>query len=101
MFAMIEPTDTGERMSARKEVRMRPSDETRIKAAALTVGLNEADFIRQAALQHVSEVERRSTMSVLPLDAFEAFKKAVAAPGNFIPGLAEVADQSEGILKDA
>lgn len=100
MFAMIEPVDTGERMTARKEVRMRPSDEQRIKAAAATVGLNEADFIRQAALQQVGEVERRSTMSVLPIEAFEAFRNAVSAPGKAIPGLAEAAAQSEGILKD-
>jgi uncharacterized protein (DUF1778 family) len=100
MFAMIEPIDTSERMTTRKEVRMRPSDEQRIKAAAATVGLNEADFIRQAALRQVSEVERRSTMSVLPSDAFAAFRKAVSAPGKVVPGLAEAVAQSEGILKD-
>lgn len=101
MFAMIGSVDTGERMTARKEVRMRPSDESRIKAAAATVGLNEADFIRQAALQQVDEVERRSRMSVLPVEAFEAFKSAVSLPGKFIPGLAKAAAQAEGILKDA
>ena len=101
MFVMIEPVDTDERMTARKEVRMRPSDENRIKAAAAAVGLNEADFIRQAALQQVSEVERRSTMSVLPVDAFEAFKSAVSRPGKVVPGLAKAAAQAEGILKDA
>lgn len=100
MFARIDPVDTGERMTARKEVRMRPSDEQRIKAAAATVGLNEADFIRQAALQQVCEVERRSTMSVLPADTFEAFKNAVYARGKVVPGLAEAAAQSEGILRD-
>nr|WP_319485657.1 hypothetical protein [uncultured Cohaesibacter sp.] len=101
MFAMIEPVDTGERMTARKEIRMRPSDESRIKAAAASVGLNEADFIRQAALLQVSEVERRSTMALLPVEAFEAFKSTVSASGKVIPGLAKAAVQAEGILKDA
>ncbi len=101
MFANISTVDIDERMTARKEVRMRPSDEARIKAAAATVGLSEADFIRQAALQQVSELERRSSMSVLPPDAFEAFKSAVSKPGKSISGLAKAAAQSEGILKDA
>jgi len=101
MFTMTNRVDTGERMTARKEVRMRPSDEIRIKAAAATIGLNEADFIRQAALQQVGEVERRSAMSVLPVEAFEAFRNAVSKPGKVIPGLAKAAAQAEGILKDA
>lgn len=101
MFAMDNATDTDERMTARKEVRMRPSDESRIKAAAAAVGLNEADFIRQAALQKVHEVERSSMMSVLPVEAFEAFRSAVSGHGKVIPGLAKAADQAEGILKDA
>jgi uncharacterized protein (DUF1778 family) len=100
MFATIDSVDTRERMTARKEVRMRPSDEKRIRAAAATVGLAEADFIRQAALRHVNDVERRSTMSILPDDIFEAFKHAVAAPGKVVPGLAKAAARSEGILKD-
>lgn len=101
MFAMINAVDTDERMTARKEVRMRPSDENRIKTAAATVGLNEADFIRQAALQQANEVERRSTMSALPVEVFEAFRSAVSRPGKVIPGLSKAAAQAEGILKDA
>ncbi|GAA6210234.1 hypothetical protein NBRC116601_35270 [Cognatishimia sp. WU-CL00825] len=100
MFAMIDTSATGERMTARKEVRMRPSDEQRIKAAAAAVGLNEADFIRQAALHQVNEVERRTSMSVLPEDVFQAFKQAVSAPGRVLPGLADAAARSQGILKD-
>lgn len=100
MFVGVESSDTTERMTARKEVRMRPSDEHRIKATAAAVGLTEADFIRQAALQQASEVERRATLSVLPIGAFEAFKHAVSAPGKAVPGLAKAAAQSEGLLKD-
>lgn len=101
MFAVTEMLNTSERMTARKEVRLRPSDELRIKQAAASVGLNEADFIRQAALEHVVAVERRAMISSLPHDAFAAFKAAVSAPGKNIPNLAEAAMQSEGILKDA
>ena len=101
MFAMIDTPNPSERMTARKEVRMRPSDEQRIKQAAAAVGLNEADFIRQAALEHVVAVERRAMMSSLPQDAFAAFKLAVTASGTRVPGLAKAAAQSEGILKDA
>lgn len=101
MFAMTEMPNTLERMTARKEVRMRPSDELRIKQAAAAVGLNEADFIRQAALEQVVAVERRAMMSSLPEDAFAAFKSAVTSPGKAVPGLAEAAMQSAGILKDA
>lgn len=101
MFATIEPIGTDERMSARKEVRMRPSDEKRIKAAAAAVGLSEADFIRQAALKQAEEFERRSAMSLLPAEAFEAFKSAVSAEGRVRPGLASAAAQAEGLLRDA
>lgn len=100
MFAMIETATADERMTARKEVRVRPSDELRIKAAAATMGLNEADFIRQAALQRASEVELQSKMSILPADVFEDFKAAVSFQGQHINGLAKAATLAEGILKD-
>ena len=101
MFPMTETPSTAERLTARKEVRMRPSDEQRIRQAAAAVGLTEADFIRQAALEHVVSIERRALMSVLPEKAFAAFKSAVSAPGKPVPGLTQAAMQSEGLLKDA
>lgn len=101
MFAMITVTPTLGKMEARKEVRMHRSDEERIKAAAAATGLQEADFIRQAAILRAQEVEQRMSLSILPTEAFEAFKAAVGAPGTVVPGLAAAAKASEGILKDA
>jgi uncharacterized protein (DUF1778 family) len=101
MFAIEIATPTPGKMEARKEVRMHRADEERIKAAAAATGLQEADFIRQAALLRAQEVEQRISLSILPIDAFEAFKAAVALPGKAVPGLARAAEASKGLLKDA
>ena len=95
----IRPTPG--KMEARKEVRMHRQDEQRIRAAALATGVQEADFIRQAALRMAADVERRLALSVLPVEAFEAFVSAVEAPGKKVPGLAAAATASEGLLKNA
>ncbi len=101
MFASERPTPTPGRMEVRKELRMHRADEERIRAAAAATGLQEADFIRQAALLRAEEVERRMALSVLPEEAFAAFRAAVAAPGAVVPGLARAAEAVEGRLKDA
>lgn len=101
MFAIEAATPTSGKMEARKELRLHRQDEERIKAAAAATGLQEADFIRQAALLRAQEVERRLSLSILPTEAFEAFKAAVEAPGKVVPGLARAAKASEGLLKDA
>ena len=101
MFSIETTTPTSGKMEARKEVRMHRQDEERIKAAAAATGLQEADFIRQAALMRAQEVERRLSLSILPAEAFAAFKAAVEAPGRVIPGLAAAAKASKGLLKDA
>ena len=88
------------KMEVRKELRMHRADEERIRAAAAT-SLQEADFIRQAALLRVQEIEQGMSLSVLPVEAFDAFKVATEAPGKFIPGLHSAAVASEGIIKDA
>ena len=62
---------------------------------------SNVDFIRQAALLRVQEIEQRMSLSVLPVEAFDAFKAATEAPGKFIPGLHSAAVASEGIIKDA
>ena len=95
----IRPTPG--RMEARKEVRMHRQDEQRIRAAALAMGIQEADFIRQAALHMAADVERRLSLSVLPVEAFEAFLSAIEAPGKKIHGLVAAAKASEGLLKNA
>ncbi len=101
MFAIETTPSTPGKMEARKEVRMHRADEERIKAAAAATGLQEADFIRQAALLRAQEVEQRLSLSILPIDAFEAFKSAVEAPGRVIAGLARAAVASLGLLNDA
>ena len=82
-------------------MRLHRADEERIKAAAAATGLQEADFIRQAALLRAQEVEQRMTLSILPTEAFEAFQTAVEAPGKVVPGLARAVEASKGLLKDA
>lgn len=101
MFATESVVPASGKMEARKEVRMHRQDEARIRAAAAATGLQEADFIRQAALLRAEEVERRLSLSILPTKAFAAFKAAVEAPGRVVPGLAAAAKASEGLLKDA
>lgn len=101
MFASETTATTPGKMDARKELRMHRADEARIKAAAVATGLQEADFIRQAALLRAEEVERRLSLSILPAAAFDAFKAAVDAPGRVSPGLARAAEASKGRLKDA
>ena len=101
MFALEPITATPGKMEARKELRMHRADEARIRAAAAATGLQEADFIRQAALLRAQEVEQRMALSILPEEAFEAFKAAVAAPGKVASGLAQAIMASKGMLKDA
>ncbi|MBV2358620.1 DUF1778 domain-containing protein [Thalassococcus sp. CAU 1522] len=101
MFAITSVRQTPGKMEARKELRMHRTDEERIRAAAAATGLQEADFIRQAALLRAQEVEQRMSLSVLPVEAFDAFRAAVETPGKVVPGLARAADASKGLLKDA
>lgn len=101
MFTIEPVNPTPGKMEARKEVRMHRADEERIRAAAAATGLQEADFIRQAALLRAQEVEQRTALSILPTEAFDAFKAAVEAPGKVVPGLARTAKASKGLLKNA
>ena len=101
MFTTASVTPTPGKMDARKELRLHRSDEERIRAAAAATGLQEADFIRQAALLRVQEVEQRLSLSILPSEAFEAFQKATEAPGRVVAGLACAASMSKGRLTDA
>lgn len=101
MFAMETASSSSGKMTARKELRLHAADEARIRAAAAATGLQEADFIRQAALLRAEEVERRIALSVLPAEAFDAFRAAIEAPAKPVPGLAQAAEASKGLLKDA
>ena len=101
MCAMTPASPTQGKMDARKELRLHRADEERIRAAAAATGLQEADFIRQAALLRAQEVEQRLSLSILPVDAFDAFRAAVDAPGKVVPGLARASEASKGLLTDA
>lgn len=100
MFSGDTVTPTKGKMEARKELRLHRADEEKIKAAAAATGLQEADFIRQAALMRARDIERSMSLSLLPKEAFEAFKTAIEAPGKVVPGLADAARSTEGLLKD-
>ena len=101
MFSIEQILPTLGKMEARKELRLHRADEERIKAAAAAVGLQEADFIRQAALLRAQEVEQRLSLSVLPVATFEAFRAAVESSGRVIPGLADAVTASGSLLKNA
>lgn len=100
MFAQVGPEGARERKSARKELRLRKSDEDRIRRAAAAVGLSETDFITEAAMARVEEVERRSLVSVLPQEVFLRFGEAIAAQGRVVSGLAAAAERAGRILAD-
>ncbi|MCC5967239.1 MAG: DUF1778 domain-containing protein [Natronohydrobacter sp.] len=101
MFAMPPAAVTSDKMDVRKELHLHREDEARIRAAAAATGLQETDFIRQAALLRAQEVEQRLALSILPQETFDAFTAAINAPGQVIPGLAHAAVGSKGLLTDA
>ena len=101
MFNLENVPSPSGKMEARKELRLHRQDEARIRAAAAATGLQEADFIRQAALLRAQEVERRLSLSILSAETFEAFQAAIAEPGKPVPGLAAAAKASKGRLTDA
>lgn len=101
MFANESIAPTPGKMDARKELRLHRADEERIRAAAAATGLQEADFIRQAALLRAQEVEQRLSLSILPVEAFEAFRNATEVPGKVVKGLARAAAASKNRLTDA
>ncbi|GGJ57422.1 hypothetical protein CDQ92_06525 [Sphingopyxis bauzanensis] len=101
MFALESVASTPGKMEARKEVRMHRADEERIRAAAAATGLQEADFIRQAAIIRAQEVKQRMTLSSLPVETFEAFRAAIEAPGKKVPNLTRAAKVTKDIFRDA
>ena len=71
---------------ARKNLRLCRQDEERIKAAAKATGMREMDFILPASLRKAEHVMNRY-MSILPADAFAAFKTAAEGPPGICPDL--------------
>ncbi|SNR67921.1 hypothetical protein [Puniceibacterium sediminis] len=100
MFASDLPETTPGRMDARKQLRLHRRDEKPIRAAASTIGLQGADFIWQSAVLHVEQIGRRISLSVLPAEAFEAFRAALDVPGRVLPGPAATAAAWNGLFKD-
>ena len=101
MYWMQDDTaGLAEPKSARKELRMKPSVAERIDAAAQAVGMSVTEFVTAAAYDRAREVERSQIVTTLPEAQFTAFATAARAPGRRIPGLAEAAEQTAGLLKD-
>ena len=100
MFQIDHTPSPSERRSARKELRMRPSDEAKIRRAASAMGLSDTDFIVEAAMAKAAEVERRALSTTLPLDQFRAFQAAIATGGANLEGLRAAASKTRGVLND-
>lgn len=94
------PKPASTKMEARKEIRMHREDAARIRDAAAATGVQEADFIRQAALQRAQEVERRMAVSILSPDAYDAFAAAVDAPPVRNEKLGHRLQQARSMIKD-
>lgn len=100
MFSTEKGTPSPIKMEVCKELRMDHADEERIRIAAIATGLQESDFIRQAALMRAQAIEQRTSLSVLPTEVFEEFQAAIEDPGQIALGLARAAEASKGLLKD-
>jgi len=100
MFQIDHPSAPSERRSARKELRMRPSDEAKIRRAASAMGLSDTDFIVEAAMAKAAEIERRTRVTALPLEQFRAFEAALGGGGANVEGLRAAAAKTRGVLND-
>lgn len=95
MVASFMHSDPHERKTARKELRLKPSDDERLKNAAAFVGLSETDLIIEAAMERVGDIERRSMVTLLPDDTFMRFHEAIQQEGKVIPGLKRAAEKAD------
>ncbi|MBD0866065.1 MAG: hypothetical protein GDA36_10940 [Rhodobacteraceae bacterium] len=59
----------------------------------------DAELIAPAARSPEQAFEQPVPLSVLPAEAFEAFRTAVEGPGRVVSGLAHAAQASRGLLK--
>ncbi len=100
MFTLDTPNPASTKMDARKEIRMYREDAARIRDAAAASGLQESDFIRQAALQRAQEVERRMAVSILSPDAYDAFAAAVDVPPVRNEKLSHLLAQARDMIRD-
>ena len=100
MFNTMTLLPVARKRGARKVLRLRREDEKLIKAAAKAAGMRESDFIVQASLKQAEEVQRNVPVCRLPLEAYEAFKADVEAPGEIDPGLSQLMEESKGLLKN-
>lgn len=89
-----------EAKTARKELRLKPSVQARIAAAAASVGVSETDFVTAAAYDRALEVERLQFHTTLPQAQFDALAAALKGEGRRSEGLAELARATKGILAD-
>lgn len=69
-----------ERKSQRKELRLKPTVEQKIRSVAAYLGMDESTFIASAAYRAAQEIEASQFVTVLPQEQFDAFAAAVDAP---------------------
>jgi len=100
MFTLETSKPTATKMDTRKEIRMHRADAARIRDAAAATGLQEADFIRQAALGRAQEVEQRLAVSVLPTEAYDAFAAAIDTPAKRNENLAGLLKHAGEMVRD-
>ena len=89
-----------EKRTVREEQRVKPSVSSAIGRAAAAIGMDESSFIISAAYEKAKEIERAQFATLIDPELFDAFAAAVASPGQKIPGLAQKAKASEGLLED-
>lgn len=101
MLTLETVTSTPGKMEARKEVRMHRADEERIRVRQLPPVCKR----QTSSAGPLCSARRKSSNACpcpfLPVEAFEAFKAAVEAPGRKVPSLARAAKAMTGLLKDA
>lgn len=77
-------------MATPLSMRMPEADVAIIDRAAHLRGRSRTDFVREAALRAAEEVLMEQSIVRMSSDQFEAFKAAVAKPGEPVPELVEV-----------
>jgi uncharacterized protein (DUF1778 family) len=89
-----------ERKTTRKELKLKPSVDEKIKWAAQMVGMDASTFIASAAYEKAQDVEKSQFVTVLKQTQFDAFAKAVDTKGKRNEALSEVIKKSREMFVD-
>lgn len=87
--------------TARFEFRVQPEAKSRIEAAAAMEHESTSDFARTAALERADHVLRRSEVTVVPPDFFDALLDALDAPVERNARLTAAARRAREVLHQA